>query len=64
VIPNGTHVRVNNVTQDPSLQHVHGQEGKVVRSYILPYVHPRGRRYLVCVNGLDYDLSYSELVVL
>lgn len=64
MIPNDTKVRVNNITDDPSLRHVHGLDGKVVSSYFLPNHDPPKRRYIVLVNGLDYDLAFSELEVL
>jgi hypothetical protein len=62
VIPYNARVRIQNVHNDRALEHVNGFEADVVYSYTLPY--ERGRRYIVCVNGLDYDLSYSELAVL
>lgn len=65
MIDNGTHVRIRNVHADKALIHVDGFEGTVVYSYTYvpgPGVHIR--RYTVNVNGLDYDLSASELEVL
>ena len=58
VIPNGTKVRVK--PQDPVLKHIDGLEGVVVYSYLTPAMQ---RYYIVCVNGLDYDLTADELEV-
>lgn len=64
MIPNDTRVRVKNVFNDIALKHVDGFEGVSVSSYL----HLGGpkhceRRYLVNVNGLDYDLSADELEI-
>jgi hypothetical protein len=65
MIPNGTRVWVKNTFGDVALKHVDGLEGDVVCSYFLnPTLSPDSRRrYIVTVQGLDYDLSAEELEV-
>jgi hypothetical protein len=64
VIPIGTHVRVLNTFNDRCLEHVQGFTGTVVYTYFLPKgERTMERRYVVCVHGLDYELSKEEIEI-
>lgn len=57
VIPNGTKVRLVNQHSE----HVAGSEGEVVWFYIWGAPGCVRRHYIVCINGLDYDLTREEI---
>lgn len=65
MIPNGTKVRVNNVSGDVVLRHVHGLVGAVEGSYMSSQYGEQRYTVLIVVEGLSqvYDLAESELEV-